>query len=83
MNNYLKIILLSFLGLLVWSCGDDYLETNPTGFLNENSLNEIAEFDPSIFDGVLAGVYVTMNNSGTGLRGFNIHFNMRSLKCES
>ena len=62
-----NIILLLVIGALsFYSCSDDYLETRPTEFTNEAALNDVAEFDPSVFDGVLAGVYVNLSTPGTG-----------------
>lgn len=84
-KNILFFIVLGALSF--YSCSDEYLETRPTDFTNEAALNDVAEFDPSIFDGVLAGVYVNMNSAYTGgtsghddlgHKGFDIFTDMMS-----
>ena len=64
--NINKLLLLVVGALALYSCSEDYLETRPTEFINESQLNDIAQTDPSVYDGVLAGVYVNLNTAGTG-----------------
>ncbi len=61
-----KYILVLIAGVALYSCGDDYLETRPTRFTNESALNDVSTYDPGIYDGVLAGVYVNLSTPGTG-----------------
>lgn len=86
MKQLKKIFLgLSLLAGVVSSCSDDFLETSPTRFTSASELNRISEFDPSIFDGVLLGVYAYLHTPETGgtrrdddigHRGYDIYTDM-------
>mgnify|MGYP000719023257 CR=1 FL=1 len=62
----MKKLLIAFIAVALFSCSDDFLSTNPTEFVSSDRIGEIAEFDPSILDGFLTGVYATMYTPGTG-----------------
>lgn len=62
----LKILLTIIIAAVFIGCGDDFLETTATETLTQDRVSEIAEFDPTILDGTLVGVYSTMYTPGTG-----------------
>ncbi len=66
MNDYKIILLLLIVLGIGQSCSDDFLETRPSSYTNVSDLNDLAKTDPSVYNGVLNGIYATMVQIGSG-----------------
>ena len=60
-NLSLLVVLLAFVG-----CSSDYLDEQPSQFLNVNQLQQAAEVNPDITRGFVDGIYTFMIRSGSG-----------------
>lgn len=65
-KNVLKFIGLGCLVLGFHSCGDSYLDTEPTEFVTESQLADAASLNPALIAGTIDGIYTTMLSTGTG-----------------
>lgn len=63
-----KVLIFNLLlSVFLVSCEADYLDTLPDGSTTtEGQLSDIAEVNPKILEGLLAGIYSNMYNTGTG-----------------
>lgn len=67
MKNLLYLILVMvFTPLLFSSCSKDFLEEAPTTFIADEQLSDAIKQDPSLLNGIVAGLYATMYETGTG-----------------
>lgn len=64
--NILFYMLAISTAFLVVSCSDDFLDTSPTTFINDNDYAVSSAQNPELIDGVLNGIYTTLINQGTG-----------------
>ncbi|WP_248574858.1 RagB/SusD family nutrient uptake outer membrane protein [Flavobacterium sp. H122] len=48
------------------SCTEDYLDVKPTAFVTPEQVDQVAEYDPTILNGYINGVYSTMYTDGMG-----------------
>lgn len=63
-------MMISGLLLTFFGCSDEFLNENPqSGFQNVNQFGEIAQQNPEILNGFIAGVYANMYLAGTGGTG--------------
>lgn len=66
----IKFLLSIFiLGLIVVSCNDDFLEKNPTSFINNEDFRNSSQINPELAESVLAGIYNQMITPGIGGSG--------------
>lgn len=66
-NKMKKNIIIAILaGLTLTGCDKDYLDVNPSEFITPEQASEVAEYDPSIYNGFLNGVYSTMYTPEVG-----------------
>ncbi|MCL9807901.1 RagB/SusD family nutrient uptake outer membrane protein [Flavobacterium luminosum] len=61
-----KIFIGLFSSLVLIGCSEDYLEAKPNEFVTPEQVGEVSEYDPSILNGFLSGVYSTMYTDGVG-----------------
>jgi len=61
-----NIIIAILTGLSLTSCDKDYLDVKPTEFVTPEQVGGVSEYDPSILDGFLGGVYSTMYSIEVG-----------------
>ncbi|WP_417445102.1 RagB/SusD family nutrient uptake outer membrane protein [Joostella sp.] len=62
-----KIYFTALVGALtLTSCGDDFLETEPTEFISSDQIDEATELNPSTQEGTVRGLYATMFTTGSG-----------------
>lgn len=60
MKSKIKIALLLTASLYLVSCSDNFLDTEPTGVLSSDAMNEIAAGDPaSVLEPLISGLYAT------------------------
>lgn len=52
--------------LFLTGCGENFLETEPTEFISDDRIDEIAEIDPDRRTANLTGIYANMFATGTG-----------------
>lgn len=64
--NVLFYALAIFTSFLVVSCSDDFLDTSPTTFIDDDDYSVSGAQNPELIDGVLNGIYSTLINQGTG-----------------
>jgi SusD family. len=82
------IILLCLAGSSIFTgCKKDFLETSPSQFVSREDFARASEQDPSLLNGTVAGLYVTMYTTGTGgttdhddfgQKGYDIYMDMIS-----
>ncbi|WP_255462748.1 RagB/SusD family nutrient uptake outer membrane protein [Galbibacter sp. BG1] len=62
-----KIILSVFTSALMFvSCGDDFLETEPSEFTSQDQIDSATDLDPSVAEGTIRGLYALMFTAGSG-----------------
>ena len=69
MNKIYKFGLLSALALISFSCGDDFLEDpalEGSASLTSSQLEQAANVDPAVINGLISGVYSLTFTTGTG-----------------
>ena len=62
----IKILLVSAFAFVISSCGEDFLETQPTEFISADRVAEISEINPGLQLSNLQGIYASMYTTGTG-----------------
>lgn len=77
-KNVLKFIGLGALALGFQSCGDGFLERQPTEFVTETQLAEIAPLNPELVQGSVDGIYTVMFTSGSGNTGGHDDFGQKA-----
>ncbi len=87
MKSIIKYTAMSLLTLFAVSCGDDFLEKEPTQFLTQAQVSEAAALNPEVIAGSMAGIYSLMYQTGTGgttghddfgQKGYDIELDMLS-----
>ena len=69
-NNVFKFMMLFAVMSMTFSCGEDYLNTEPQGgLITLDQLADAAAVNPEIIVGTMDGVYSTMFTTGTGGTG--------------
>src|SRR5687768_15623772 len=82
------ILLISFVasGILT-GCKKDFLDARPSEFISREEFARASQQDPSLLNGTIAGLYVTMYKTGTGgttghddfgQKGYDIYMDMLS-----
>ncbi|HKK63673.1 MAG TPA: RagB/SusD family nutrient uptake outer membrane protein, partial [Bacteroidales bacterium] len=66
MKKYFTKIIVFFLAITLWSCTEEYLETQPTEFISGERIEEVTEYNPDVAKGQLLGIYSLMYETGTG-----------------
>lgn len=66
MKNIFKTSLIAFSVAALVSCGDDYLEEEPSEFLTIDQVAEAAETNPDVIAGTMNGIYALTVQTGTG-----------------
>lgn len=62
-----KIYLTALVGVLtLTSCGDDFLETEPTEFISSDQIDDATDLNPATQEGTVRGLYATMFTTGSG-----------------
>lgn len=61
-----KLIMMIAFAFIITSCGEDFLETQPTEFISADRIAEISEFNPALQLSNLQGIYASMYTTGTG-----------------
>lgn len=69
-KNIIKIISLSLITFF-FSCGDDFLETDPSEFISSDDFGPSAELNPALYESVLSGIYTLMIQQNSGETGGN------------
>ena len=64
--NVLKFAIIPFIALFVYSCGEEFLDVEPSDRLSSDQVARAAEFNPDITQGNLSGLYQLMYLPGTG-----------------
>ncbi len=87
-KNVFKLMMLSAIMSMTFSCGEDYLDTEPQGgLITINQLADAASVNPDIVVGTMDGVYTTTFVTGTGgttghddfgMKGYDIFSDMIS-----
>ena len=77
-KNVLKFIGGGLLVLGLSSCGDSFLETQPTELVSESTLAEAVELNPDLAVGTIDGIYSTMFTFGSGGTGGHDDFGQRA-----
>ncbi|WP_317191289.1 RagB/SusD family nutrient uptake outer membrane protein [Galbibacter mesophilus] len=52
--------------LMLASCGDDFLESEPTEFTSQDQIDDATEINPEVPEGTVRGLYALMSTKGTG-----------------
>lgn len=85
MNKLIKLSLLSILLIGIGGCESDFLDEQPSQFLNIEQLEEAAEVNPAIAVGFIDGIYAYMvetfaagstSHTDFGHKGFDIYSDM-------
>lgn len=66
MKNIFKTSLIAFSVAALVSCGDDYLEEEPSEFLTIDQVAEAAETNPDVIAGTMNGIYALTVQTETG-----------------
>ena len=66
-KNIIKILSLSLLFVFTTSCGDDFLDTNPSQTISEDDFGPSAGLLPNLNDAVLNGIYSIMIAQGNNV----------------
>ena len=67
MKKHIKITCLAIISALTLnSCGDDYLEKEPSDRISQKQFNEALKGRPSLVEASLRGIYKAMYDTGTG-----------------
>ncbi len=61
-----KIFGLAVISSLLFSCGDEFLETEPTEFVSARQIADYSEENPGLQGANVAGMYALMYETGTG-----------------
>lgn len=62
-----KIFLTALAGVFTFaSCGDDFLETEPTEFISSDQIADASELNPGLQSANVSGLYATMYTTGSG-----------------
>ena len=64
MKNFIYIYIIA--SLVLFSCQDDFLESQPTEFISSDRFQSISDIDPTIQEASLRGIYSSMYQTGTG-----------------
>lgn len=51
---------------LLFSCNDDFLETEPTEFISSDQIGDLSEQNPELQAANIKGIYALMYQKGTG-----------------
>ncbi len=73
--------------VMLWGCGDDFLEKKPSEQLSQEQIEEASKTDLSLLNGYVAGIYANMyktetggttNHDDFGQKGYDIYSDMLS-----
>ncbi|WP_375334454.1 RagB/SusD family nutrient uptake outer membrane protein [Flagellimonas sp. C4] len=64
-NINIKLSVIASLFLLA-SCGEDFLDEQPSEFLTQEQVGEAAAVNPAVIEGTISGIYSTMFATGSG-----------------
>ena len=85
-NINIKLSVIASLFLLA-SCGEDFLDEQPSEFLTQEQVGEAAAVNPAVIEGTISGIYSTMfatesggttNHDDFGHKGYDIYGDMLS-----
>lgn len=62
----IKHIIALIIGGILFSCSDDFLETEPSGVIDSKQVDEVGAVDPNIARGMILGIYSKTFAFGTG-----------------
>ena len=79
---YLPLVII-IATLLFTSCGDDYLDREPSDYLTGEQIKEYATLNPEIPAGIIRGVYTNTFSWGTGGSGDHDDFGQKSIDIVS
>lgn len=77
-TNIIKLFM-PLLFLVIYGCGEDFLETEPTDRLSADQVARAAEFNPDITQGFVSGLYQLMYIPGTGGYGGDDDFGQKGV----
>jgi Fe-S-cluster formation regulator IscX/YfhJ len=78
-KNVFKLMMLSAIMSLTFSCGEDYLDKSPEGgLITLNQLADAGAVNSDILIGTMDGVYTTTFNTGTGGTGGHDDFGQKA-----
>lgn len=76
-KNIIKIM--PFLFVLIYGCGEDFLDTEPSDRLSADQVARAAEFNPDIVQGSVSGLYQLMYLEDTGGVGGDWDFGQKGM----
>lgn len=59
MKTYFRLFLIIFTTGIIFSCSEDFLDEDPTEFISQDQISDVATYYPPVLDGFLAGGYST------------------------
>jgi len=79
MKKLLKLGFASALLCLGYSCGDEFLEKEPSQFLTADQISDAANVNPAILESTMAGAYSLTFTAGTGGTGSHTDFGQKGM----
>ncbi len=66
MKNIIKLTLMAAIASFTFSCGEDFLDKQPSEFLTTDQIGDAASRNPDVIAGTMNGIYALMFETGTG-----------------